>query len=341
MRNTTLYGIAGTKFFRLNSKAILKKFGTNLQNIERSARTIYIADNGYKLLQRDQAGAEALIVAYLCRHGNFRDLFLNGIKPHIFVGLHLFHDRLQRKINDGGHDIKCNIKELLPIKITELKKHPWWKEVSNLIKESDEWPAQERYYYIAKQVCHSSNYGIKAGAFCLNTLIKSQGRIVLSKKEAEQFLEIYHGLFPEIREWHRDTERQLKETRTLFTLQGYPIYFSGDLENERYLKEAFSSVPQSSVGIITHIAYTGLQEFIERTSVDWDLLNNNHDSFLLQFPDSPTEEQEAIKISQGFLEQELISPRGEKFKMRSEVKTGWNWGSYHLEKNPRGLKEVY
>lgn len=340
MRNTTLYGIAGSKFMRLSSKAVLEKWGTNLQNIERGARTMYVADEGKKFLQRDQSGAEALIVAYLARPGNFRDLFLNGVKPHVFVGLHLFWDRLQKKINDGGLDIKCDIKELLSVKIPDLKKHPWWKDVSTLIKESDDWPAQERYYYIAKQVCHSSNYGIRAGAFCLNTLIKSQGRIVLTKKDAERFLEIYHGLFPEIREWHRNTERQLKETRMLFTIQGYPLYFSGDLENERYLKECFSSVPQSSVAIITHIGYTSMQRFIEASGRAWDMLNNCHDSFLLQFPDNPEEEQEAIKISQDCLEQELVSPRGEKFKMRSEVKTGYNWGSYHPTNNPNGLREI-
>lgn len=335
-----MYGIAGSKFMRLSSKAILERWGTNLQNIERGARTMYIADEGKKLLQRDQSGAEALIVAYLCRAGNFRDLFLHGIKPHVFVGLHLFWEKLQDKIKHDGLDIKCDLRELLPVKIPDLKKNPWFKSVVKLIKDSDDWPAQERYYYIAKQVCHSSNYGIKAGAFCLNTLIKSQGRIVLTKRDAEKFLEIYHGLFPEIREWHRQVEHQLRETRTLFTIQGFPLYFSGDLENERYLKEAFSSVPQSSVAIITHTAYTSLQRFIESTGVKWDLLNNCHDSYLLQFPDSLSEQEQASKISGDFLEQELVSPAGEKFKMRSECKVGYNWGNYHEERNPRGLQEI-
>lgn len=340
MRNSTMYGIAGSKFMRLSSKAILDIWGTNLQNIERGMRTMYIADEGKKLLQRDQAGAEALIVAYLCKDGNFRSLFLNGIKPHIFVALHVFKDELQEKIKHEGLDIKCDLNELLPIPIPELTKHPWWKSVSKLIKDSDDWSASERYYYIAKQICHSSNYGIAAGAFCLNTLIKSQGRIVLQKKDADKFLGIYHGLFPEIRDWHRRTEAQLRATRTLFTLQGYPLYFSGDLENERYLKEAFSSVPQSSVAIITHVAYTSMQHFIETSGVDWDLLNNCHDSYLMQFPDSSIEQEQIVKVSGEFLEQDLVSPSGEKFKMKSEVKVGYNWGNFHEEKNPNGLREI-
>src|SRR2546422_10426537 len=112
LRNSTQYNIAGTKFYRLGSRAILNQFGTNLQNIEKSNREIYYADDNKVLNQRDQAGAEALIVAYLTRHGQFRDLFLNNIKSHYFVGLHLFRDKWKEKIQFNGLDINCDIDEL-------------------------------------------------------------------------------------------------------------------------------------------------------------------------------------------------------------------------------------
>ena len=100
-------------------------------------------------------------------------------------------------------------------------------------------------------------------------------------------------------------------------------------------------MPQSTVGMITRIAVTQMQEFIETTGVHWDILQDNHDSYLVQCP--VEESEQCQKIMKQFIEPELTSPRGEKFKMKSEGASGFNWAPFdpkHPEKNPRGLKEV-
>lgn len=339
-RTTTQYVISGTKFYRLASRK-LYGYGGNLQNVEKSARRMYWADQGMKLLQRDQAGAEALIVAYLCRHANFRDLFIHGVKPHVFVALHLFRKKWEEKIDELCLDIRPNFDELCSCPIPEIKHQPFWKELDKLIKSSDNWPPSERYYYISKQVCHSSNYGIGAGMFALNALEKSRGKIVLSKKDAEFFLTMYHSLFPEIREWHQEVLAQVKSTRMLYNLLGDPIYFSGDLEAGTVVKEFLSAIAQSTVGCITRRAYTQMQNFIEDAGMPWDMLQDNHDSFLMQFPDDSENEKLVIDISRQFLEVEMTSPKdGTVFNMRSEAATGYNWAPHDKDKNPEGLQEV-
>jgi DNA polymerase I-like protein with 3'-5' exonuclease and polymerase domains len=335
-RNTTLYKISGTITFRLASAKTIDGKGTNLQNIEKSMRKIYIPDEGKIFCQVDQSGAEALIVAYLCRDGQFRSLFLNGVKPHVFVALHLFADKWQEHLKYDGIDTKVDIDELCKTPIPELKFHPQWKMVDKLIKSSDNWPASQRYYYIAKQVCHSSNYGIKASAFQLNTLDKSKGKIALTKKQAETYLSFYHELFPELRAWHREVENQLYACRTLYNLQGFPRYFSCVID-ERMLKEAYAFIPQSTVGTITNTAYTNLQNFIEKSGLKWDLLANTHDSYLVQCPVG--EEGQCVSMMKEFINQKLTSPRGEPFNMKSEAAVGFNWAPAK-ESNPNGLKEL-
>ena len=64
-RNTTIYKLGGTETFRASSSKWFGR-GTNLQNIEKSMRQLYWADDGKVLVQVDQSGAEALIVSYLC-----------------------------------------------------------------------------------------------------------------------------------------------------------------------------------------------------------------------------------------------------------------------------------
>lgn len=331
-RNSTTYKIAGTKFLRLGSSAILEMFGSNMQNIEKSIRRIYIPDSKKVFLQVDQAGAEALIVAYLCRPNKFRNLFLFGVKPHVFVALHIFVDEWRKRFD------REKVDEALKTEIPLLKSLPFWKELDTLIKSSDNWPANERYYYVAKMICHGLNYGMKSGAFQLNTLEKSRGKIALSKKEAERYYLEYHTLFPEIREWQMSVANQLYATNYLFNLQGFPLYF--DTVNDGMMREGISAVPQSTVGCITHIAYTKMQQYIEKEKLDWDLLANTHDSYLAQCPDFPEEIKHCATKMQEFMNQELICG-GEKFRMKSEIVIGHNWSPFSTEKNPQGLKEYF
>jgi DNA polymerase I-like protein with 3'-5' exonuclease and polymerase domains len=342
-RNTTLYNIAGTITFRLASKAITRNFkthetwGTNLQNIAKDLRKIYVPDDGKIFVQVDQSGAEALIVAYLCEDGKFRSLFLNNVKPHVFVALHLFSDIWSKKLNEYSGDIKLDITELTSCDIPSLQNHAHWKAVDSLIKSSDNWVAAERYYYIAKQVCHSHNYDISPSAFQMNVLEKSGGRIALTKKQAQDYGAFYFSLFPEIKAWHRQVARQVEQTRMLFNLQGYPIYFSGVI-NEKSLKENYARIPQSTVACITRTATIRLQEFIEQTGLSWDILADTHDSYLCQCP--VDEASECRKVMQQFMNQKLVSPRGEEFNMKSEAAVGFNWAPYKKGTNEQGMREV-
>jgi len=344
-RNTTNYVITGTDTFRLASKMVTLKFtappragkvGANLQNIEKSLREIYIPDEGQIFVQVDQSGAEALIVAYLCRHGNFRDLFLSGIKSHCYVALHVFADVWQKELKDSPIDVKGLCK--LPIR--ELGSNPDWKIVDKIIRKSDGWPAERRYYYISKQICHASNYGMKAGMFQLNTLEKSRGKIVISKKDAEYYLSTYHSLFPEIHSWHNDVLNQLMAARTLYNLFGFPreFWFPDTNVPEEILKAAYAFVPQSTVACITRRAYILLDEYIKLHNLQWSLLADTHDSYMAQCPIG--EEAECGRVMQEFMNVELVGLDGTKFNMKSEAKAGYNWNDYKQGKNENGLKEL-
>lgn len=306
-------------------------YGTNMTNIEKSARGMYWADDGNLLNQRDQAGAEALIVAKIAPKGQFNDLFEYGVKPHVFVALHNFLDTWRIKCND------LDLDTFVSTPISKLKSLEGWKKLDQLIKSSDEWQSSERYYYIAKMICHASNYGMRGGAFQLNVLEKSRGTIVLTRAQAETYLDNYHSLFPEIHAWHRQVEAQARQCRVLYNLFGFPRILTEQI-TESNLKEFYAFIPQSTVGCITHIAITQMQDYIVKAKRNWDILNNCHDSFVVQSPANEWEEcQHKMKE---YLEQELTTPTGEKFNMRSEGQTGRNWGPYKQGKNEEGMKAV-
>ena len=315
-RITTAYNLAGTTSYRLSSRRLLNEWGTNVQNFPKKLRKLFIADPDKVFVQADQAGAEALIVSYLCRAGNFRRLFLNNVKSHVYVAMRLFEDV-------WAAELGCSIKDYCAASVEELVKLPRWTELRDLISSSDDWSADKRYYFMAKMVCHASNYGMKAPTFRVNVLQKSGGAVNLSHKQATYFLATYHTLFPEIRKWHNDTVAELKRTKILRNLFGYPRMFTQPIEASMY-KEAFAFVPQSTVGCITNLAFTDLYNNPRIQELHADVLQNNHDSVLLQCYDRDA--QEVAEIACTALNREMVSPQGETFKMRSEAMLGPNWG---------------
>jgi len=135
LRNSTGWKLAGTTSFRKASSQLLKGsgsgekgYGTNLQNPSPDVLRIHVADPGKILGQRDQAGAEALIVAYLAPDGKFRSLFKNGIKSHVYVATKIF----EKHWICEGHPADF----FLNIPINELRNQAQWKPYLNYVKKT-------------------------------------------------------------------------------------------------------------------------------------------------------------------------------------------------------------
>jgi DNA polymerase family A len=366
-RNSCLYK-HNPKTFRRGSSKIMDYWGSNMQNWEKSLREIYRPDGFSPALQEkclewlktgetaffteqelvtlrvfiqsDQSGAEALIVAYECDALDYRQLFIHGVKPHVYVALKLFKHIWTKKLKESGGLIEdFNIDELCDTKISELKKNPFWKDIDKLIKSSDNWSARERYYYLAKQTCHSANYGIEENTFRMNVLEKSEGIIYLSKEEASNFLMTYRGLFPEIPERCRRIEQQAIKTKMLYNMFGFPFHIT-DYNIDSKMKEYFAWSAQSTVGEITRIAATQLQQYIESENKRWDLLADTHDSYMLQCP--LLDAKEARDKMKELMNIRLVSPNdGTHFNMKSEQNLGFNWNSKKSDEvNPLGLQEL-
>jgi len=341
-RMTCAWILTGTDTYRLGSRKLCKQknkkgsgFGSNFQNWSKENRDLILADEGKILIQVDQAGAEALIVSYLCRAGKFRDLFISGVKPHVFVGLHLFRGEWKRRFVRSS-----SIDELCGLNPRNIKTHPDFEEVKNLIASSDDWPAKERYYFMAKMTCHSANYDIKWPTFQQHMLDKSEGQVVLDNSEAKRFLEHYHMLFPEIRLWHMDIQNELKNNgRKLTNLFGHPRHFN-EQWGDTLFKQAYAFKPQSTVGQITNYAICETHEAIEQRdewTYDLDILQNGHDSILCQTRIGK-ETIVGTEIKKR-LERDL-EYKGVKFKMKSEIQAGHNWKPYDEKKNPNGLRTI-
>ncbi len=318
MRVLTHLKVAGTKSFRLAASQLFE-FGINAQNSDKDILDMFAAPDGWCIVQVDQAGAEALVVAYLASHGKYRDLFLHGVKPHVYVALHLFLDKFR-----GDHPRERYW--LRPPQ--ELKTLPEWKELVKVVSGS---PFE---YDIGKRTGHAKNYEMGPHTFQEAVLKESEGTLVLDFAQAKYFLDTYAELFPEVIAWQAEIKARVRTDRMLRNLQGYPRRFE-QLLTDGYLREAISWIPQSTVGCITHIAYRKMYDYIRENRLAWKMLNNKHDSFAAMVPDEDS--AVAVGVMSGFMEQEYVGWDGSSFKMRVESQVGKNFKKYSA-KNPLGLK---
>ena len=316
---TTGIKIAGTKSFRLSCSKLLGIYGVNLQNPpEGLLRCIKPRSSLNTFCQVDQSGAESLVVAYESEAGLYRRLAEEGVKPHVYVALHLFIDKFRASHPRDRYWKKDP---------AELKSLPEWKDLLKQIKNSG------APYKLGKMTNHARSYKMKWPTFQLSVLTQSEGKLALSNAESKDFLQIWDELFPEVLAWQDKTEATVLETRRLVNLFGYPRDFFGKM-NDSLIREAISWVPQSSVGVITHIAYRKAWDTFPSS---WKLLGQKHDSFLCECPitDSP----DCCKAMSKCIELDLTSTTGNKFKMKSEASTGLNLAKYSPD-NLDGMKEV-
>jgi DNA polymerase I-like protein with 3'-5' exonuclease and polymerase domains len=328
-RINTAVKIAGPDTYRISSSKLFKFWGTNLQNIRKHNRQIIIADEGKFLVQTDQSGAEAYVNSYLCRNGNYRAIFEHGIKIHSFVAMHIFSGIWCNKL---GISLREYEEQFLNVPIPHLPKNQLWKsQLEPLIKSSDDWPPSERYYYIAKMVRHARAYGAGANALQMNILKKSEGTIVITKQQAEYFIEVDNHLFPELLDWQTSIREQLSKDRTLYNLFGDRRIFFGNFD-ETLFKSAYSFIPQSTVGVLTSVAIAELQQRLDNrndilTEAGYDVLANGHDAILGQC--KMGYEKVIAKEQEQALAKTFNTRYGE-FTMKSESSYGQDW--YHLKK---------
>jgi len=322
MRFTSGWKLTGTKSYRLGSTKLLGRYGNNGQNQDKQFLTCLVCQQGYNIVQADQAGAEALIVAYEAPAGRFRKLFELGIKPHTYMALQLFLDKFR------GDQPRSRYENVDP---SVLKSYPEWPSLNETIKHAD------TEYGLGKTTIHASNYDMKWPTFQNYVLVRSEGSVVLSAKQAKEFLQVHKNAFPEIAQYHALIRARVEGTRTLHNLFGHPRSFNGRLSEEMF-REAYSWIPQSTVGEITNNACCQLCEYIDSDKPDWHFLNNKHDSLAVAVPESDT--VAAAQQLKRLLEIPLISSLGDKYNMRSEVSVGKNMGKYDKDKNPEGMKEI-
>lgn len=245
-RMRTSYNIAGTSTGRFSSS--FSEFGTggNLQNVEESLRSIFIADPSYKFAKFDAKSGESYCVGAI--EGN------------------LFNDWRYFDAVESG-DIHTAVARICWPNL------PWTGDIGR-DKALAESPYYRHYTYrfMCKKLGHGSNYGGEPATLA--------GQAKLPEPIVQRFQPVYFGAFPSHLEWHGDVSRRLRNDGFLITLTGRKRLFMGRRNDPSTLREAIAYDPQGSLADIVNDAM--LQVWRTRIAI---LAMQDHDATTWMYPE--------------------------------------------------------
>jgi DNA polymerase-1 len=298
-RIRTSYNIAGTSTGRFSSS--FSEFGTggNLQNIEESLRSVFIADPGMKMAKFDAKSGESYCVGA--------------------IEWNLFRDSKYLDACESGDPHTATARAVW------TKELPWTGDLKR-DKEIAETPYYRHYTYrfMCKKLGHGSNYLGKAST------LAQQSRVDISA--VDRFQIAYFKAYPAHLRWHAYKRQELRETGQLTSLTGRRRYFFGRRDADETVREAMAYDPQCSLADIVNSGM--LHVWRQREAV---LLMHDHDALTVQYPEEIEDEVVPKILEQLRYPIELAD--GRILEIPYDCVVGWNKGKYHEKDNVDGLKE--
>lgn len=316
-RIRTIFNVAGTNTGRLASSMSVFGTGTNLQNVDRELRSVFISDPGYKFANLDLEQGDARNVGAICWQlfvesqgeayaGSYLDACESG-------DLHTYNSRLIWPDLGWTGDLKED------------------RKIADVI-----FYRQDSYRQMSKKGGHGTNY--------FGTPPTMAKHLKVETNVIKDFQRRYFGAYPvigcmpdpftKVRDhslpnWHNWVRKQIAETHTITTMLGRRRQFFGRSDDDATLRKAIAYEPQSLTGDEIN---TGMLRVWRGNKVM--LLIQVHDSILCQYPEELEDEIIPWLIETMRIEIEL--KKGRKFVVPVEAKVGWNWGDWD-EDNVDGL----
>lgn len=298
-RMRTSYNIAGTSTGRFSSSFSEFGSGGNLQNVEESLRSIFIADPGMKLAKFDAKSGESYVVGgiewNLFKDGRYLDACESG-DPHTATA------RICWPELPWTDDLE---------KDRELAERPYYRHHS--------------YRSMCKKLGHGSNYTGKPET--LASQVKLPITVVV------RFQPKYFAAYPAHLQWHLHVAQTIRRTGCLISLSGRKRHFWGRRTEDKTLREAVAFDPQCSLADIVNSAMLR----IWRSNLPVQLYMHDHDALTFQYPEEL--EDEIVPALRAALPVHVPLSHNRTLTIPYDCQIGWNRGKYDAKKNPDGLKD--
>ncbi|MFQ5686966.1 MAG: DNA polymerase [Candidatus Scalindua sp.] len=278
-----------TETGRLASEKDPMGFGGNSQNIPDGICRRYLeADKGKVLISADYEQAEARMVAYLCGSEDMISAY-----------------------EKGDREIICECGSGKPYKYCCGDAH---RISASKIYGISPAEINDKQRFMGKKIRHAVNYMMGPITFSEQT--------GLSVGLCKALIFNMHQESPEIKMWHRRTEREIRINRKLVNPFGRVRRFYGRINDRKTLREAIAFIPQSTIPDLVNTAYKKIAK------ANIQIINQVHDELVAQA--WINEVDEACEFIQEAMRIEFIV-NNRKVTIPSSIKIGPNWDKRYLK----------
>lgn len=303
--------VGGTETMRFSHSKTLWGTGLNLATIPHKLRTMFIPDEGYELAEFDLNRGESWVYSY------------KSMDPELI------------RIHSGGLDFHAETAAAIQTAFGAGKMFTA-DEIRKLAKEGDVFGFKIRY--LGKKVNHASAY--RMGPFRAAEVINEEADdtgITVVPAQMKKAQKLWLGKYPGIETWWNAIDKELESTRKLHTPYGRTRDFFGFM-SDHLKKEATAYVPQStSVDYLNRGMLRVFDDLVAKDAFGLELLHQNHDSILVQYPIHHREEVVG-EVKTRLLS--VVNINGHNVSIPVDASVGQNWGDYHKDRNPDGLREL-
>jgi uracil-DNA glycosylase family 4 len=165
-------------------------------------------------------------------------------------------------------------------------------------------------YYTGKRVGHGLNYGLGPILLAIN--------LKCSVAEAKRYIAVYFSSAPEIVNWHKEIEEEVKRTRILTTPLGRKRIFRDRMGDDLFRK-AYAHIPQSLIAEYNHLGMIKLEYLLPPGA---EILQEGYDALLVEVPDGLIDRVKSI-MEAAF--DKKIFAKGMYFKIPGEYSINRRW----------------
>lgn len=296
------YNVAATLTGRRGSKKNLFGLGGNSQNFPSRGRLsglwkkCIIARPGRIFFFVDQVSAEDWPVQALAENHTALQQMRQGVNRHYIFASQIFN-----------------------ISIDDLKKA---RDNYNNLYTKEQQETAELQYYMGKKGRHSNNYGMQPKRF--SESLAAEGNYTVPVDECKKILAIVDRIDPNVKRiFHKYIQECLAESaHKLVTPLGRERQFLGLRSGEKnysIFNEAYSYIPQSTVGDNTGLAICELEK-----QHDY-ILQDGHDSLCQELPDNERDLRTVFRNTANAFKRTITFHNGIDIEIPIEGQIGYDW----------------
>ena len=304
----------GTETGRMACKASSLWCGTQVQNVPGYAKPMLIADPGFELFEADNKQSEGRTTAYLAQdealiaalEDPVRDFYktlgtLFFSIPYEEVTTEFRNDVLKRIVHGTNYMMGA------------------WTFIEN----------------IGISVLHVAAH--KLGIKLMEVPTRGYDNEMTVRQFAQMLLDSYHKPFPRVREWYKEIFNEIASTGFSISPLGHVRKFFGDISKDhKMLRSAVAHKSQHlSVAILNRGFRRVYRELVLPGKGDIRIKAQIHDSIFGQVRIG-MRDYYAPRILECM--DNPIEVHGRTLKIPVDLNFGQNWGKFHKEKNPNGMR---